>query len=171
MSGNELTLVATDVSVAVAAEIAEKILDEGNLPVIEESNGLYTVSARSYSGGFRPYTRWPIRIIDHNIRFRVTKPYRRPEVVPFVYPRDRKEYEEYIGNKAFNTFQRLADEADERRQEHEDAYERTMEHIQEKLGDNAFRKGAAAPENVVRHTIDSILRQGFFIDPDADKDE
>lgn len=175
MSGESGRVVATGLSLVEAADRYQSVLASGKeLPeMLEANDGTYTVTARSYSGGFRPYTRWPMRKIDYTLRFRVTKPYKKPEVTPFLYPRGREEYETYIGEKAHETYKRLEEEAEERQQEHEDAYKRTIEHIEEALGvpSNVRRDNQAVPEESVRLTIDQILRRGYFIDPDEEDDE
>lgn len=173
MPGNNDTLIAEGVSIAEAAEICSKILDtEKAIPCVSPlDDDTFMVTARPYSGGFRPYTRWPIRIVDHNIRFRVVKPYRQPEVMPFVYPSDRESYEELLNDRANESMMDLRREAEEREQEHEDAYIRTQQHIAEKLGledEVQLITRNAVPEKAVRDTIDSILKRGFFIDQDAD---
>jgi len=176
MSGTNETLIAEGVSIQEAAQLCETVLATNQAipcvtPLDENS---YTVTARPYSGGFRPYTRWPIRIVDHNIRFKVTKPYRQPEVLPFVYPTDVKDYSELLQNKAEDSLLELQREAAEREQEHEDAYVRTQQHIAEKLGlvdEVQLINKNAVPEKAVRDTIDSILRRGFFIDPGKEEED
>lgn len=171
MSG-DVTVVGEGLNIAEAATLCRKVLDTGKaIPeATPAEDGTFTVTARAYSGGYRPYTRWPIRKIDWNLRFRVTKPYKKPIVTPFIYPKDSVDYSEYIGNKAYDTYERLEREAEERREEHEAAYERTLVHIKEKLGEKSDTT-KAVPEESVRNTIDSILRRGYFINPDENEEE
>lgn len=166
MLGSKDEIIAERISIAEAADLCDSILDSGKFPIVTAAEEGYTVTARAYSGGFRPYTRWPIRIFDHTLRFRVTKPYKAPYMVPFVYPKDRGDYERLLSEHTQQTWDRLEQEAADRYEERVENYKRTREHIEEKLGPEVTSRPVRVPQETIHETIDSILRRGYFTKPD-----